>query len=106
MTIPTGHNSRLLKEKDCYQFFYCKPELCEVGITEASTTFGNIVRIYNKERTICDCIKKRDKLDSDLVLSALKRYASEQGNDHACLLHYAEIFKIRNVVKQYMEVLR
>ena len=104
-TIPNGYNSRLLKDKDSYQFFYCKPELHGLGIMTIQSPFGNNIKVYDKERTICDCIKKKGKLDIDLVLSAVKQYMDERGNDYARLLKYAEIFKIRNTVKQYMEVL-
>lgn len=105
MTVPSGYYSRIITDKDSYQFFYCKPELHELGITTVQSPFGNSVRVYNKERTICDCIKKKDKLDADLVLSAVKQYMGELGNDYALLLKYADMFKIRESVKQYLEVL-
>jgi len=105
LTIPNGFNSRLLKDKDNYQFFYCNSEIHEIGITTVQSSFGNKIRVYNKERTICDCIKKKNKLDADLVLSAVKQYMLEKGNDYALLLKYAEMLKIREIVKQYMEVL-
>lgn len=105
MTIPSGYNTRLLKDKDKYKFFYCKSSLHDMGVTTVETPFGNIVKCYNKERTICDCIKKKDQLDSDIVLSAVKQYVSESGNNYSLLLKYAEELKIRNTVKQYLEVL-
>lgn len=105
MSIPSGYNSRIIKDTDHYQFFYCKSELHELGINTAISPCGNQVRVYNKERTICDCIKKRDKLDPDLVLTGVKQYMTETGNDYALLLKYAEMFKVRDKVKQYMEVL-
>lgn len=105
MTIPNGYNSRLLKDKKNYQFFYCKQDAYALGISSMVSPQGNKIKVYNKERTICDCIKKKDKLDADLVLVAVKQYMREPGNDYALLLKYAEIFKIRDTVKQYMEVL-
>ncbi len=105
MTIPSGYNSRLLKDRDRYKFFYCKTELHETGVEKMLSPFGNEISVYDKERTICDCIRKRDELDRNIVIEAVKRYANEKGNDHAALLRYAELFKIRDIVKQYMEVL-
>lgn len=105
LTIPTGYNTRLLKEKDEYQFYYCKEDIHELGIINVKSPYGNDIRIYDKERTICDCIKKKSVLDKDIVLSAIKEYLSETGNDYAKLLRYAEILKIRDKVRQYMEVL-
>jgi predicted transcriptional regulator of viral defense system len=105
MTIPAGYNTRLLKETDKYKFFYCKKDYYEVGITQAKTTYGNLITLYDKERTICDCIRKKDKLDSDMVVMSVKKYMKEPGADFARLLKYAEIFNIREQVRQYMEVL-
>lgn len=105
LTIPNGYNTRLLKDKNNYQFFYCKPEVHKVGITTVKSSFGHDIHVYNKERTICDCIKKKEKLDSSLVLGAVKRYMSESGNDYARLLKYAQMLNIRDTVRQYLEVL-
>jgi predicted transcriptional regulator of viral defense system len=105
MTIPSGYNTRLLQEKDTYRFFYCKPELHELGITAMPSPHGNALRVYDKERTLCDCLKRKGSLDSDLVLSAVKQYMSENGTDLARLLDYADTLKIRGTVRQYIEVL-
>jgi predicted transcriptional regulator of viral defense system len=105
MTIPAGYNTRLLKETDKYKFFYCKKDYYEVGITQGKTTYGNLITLYDKERTVCDCIRKKDKLDSDMVVMSVKKYMKEPEADFAKLLKYAEIFKIREQVRQYMEVL-
>jgi predicted transcriptional regulator of viral defense system len=105
MTIPAGYNTRLLKETDKYKFFYCKKDQLEIGITQGKTTFGNSITLYDKERTICDCLRKKDKLDSDMVVMSVKKYMKEPGADFARLLKYAEIFNIREQVRQYMEVL-
>ncbi len=105
MTIPSGYNTTLLKDKTAYRFFYCKPNIHSLGISTVLSPYGNEIRVYDKERTICDCIKRKDSLDSDLVLTAVKRYMREHGNNFAKLLSYAEILKIRDTVRQYMEVL-
>lgn len=105
MTIPTGYNTRILKEKEKYKFFYCRKDLYDVGIMQGQTEYGNKIRLYDKERTICDCIRRKDKLDADLVITSVKKYMKEPGADFAKLLKYAEIFNIREKAKQYMEVL-
>lgn len=105
MTIPNGYNTRLLKNKEEYKFFYCKPELHDMGAVTILSPSSHEIRIYNKERTICDCVKKKDKLDSDLVLEAVKRYMKTKGNNYALLLSYAEKLNVRETIKQYMEML-
>lgn len=105
MTIPSGYNTRLLKEPDKYKFFYSNKDTYEIGITQGKTTYDNFITLYDKERTICDCIKKKNKLDSDIVVMSVKKYMKEPGADFARLLRYAEYFNIREQVRQYMEVL-
>ena len=105
MTIPSGFNCTLIKDKTLYRFYYSKPSVYPTGITEILSPHGNKLRVYDKERTICDCIKKRDQLDSDLVLSAIRHYMRKDENDFAKLLSYSEKLGIRDTVRQYMEVL-
>lgn len=105
LTIPSGYNTRLLKDKEKYKFFYIAEGLHDLGKMTMRTPYGNEINVYNKERTICDCLRKKDQLDTDLVMTAVKHYMKEPGVDFAKLLKYAEIFNVRSLVRQYMEVL-
>jgi len=105
LTIPSGYNTRLLKEKSKYKFFYINKKQHEIGQAYLLSPYGNKISVYNKERTICDCIRKKEQLDTNLVTTAIKRYMKDSDADFARLLEYAEIFKVRTLVKQYMEVL-
>jgi predicted transcriptional regulator of viral defense system len=105
LTIPSGYNTRLLKEKKKYKFFYISEKLLPIGRIKMETPFGHKVNVYNKERTICDCLKKKDQLDLDIITEAVKRYFKNPGADYAKLLKYAEIFNTKDLVRKYMEVL-
>lgn len=105
LTIPSGYNTRLLKEKEKYKFFYIAEKIHAVGMISMETPFGHQVYVYDKERTICDCLKKKDQLNTDLVNEAVKRYFNTPGADYAKLLKYAEVFNIKDLVRKYMEVL-
>ena len=105
ITIPSGFNTRLLKEKNKYKFFYVAKNLHTIGKITMKTPYGNEVYVYDKERTICDCLKKKEQLDSDLVNDAVRRYLKTPGSDYAKLIKYAELFNIKELVRKYMEVL-
>lgn len=105
ITIPSGYNTRLLKEKNKYKFFYVAKNLHTIGKITMKTPYGNEVYVYDKERTICDCLKKKEQLDSDLVNDAVRRYLKTPGSDYAKLIKYAELFNIKELVRKYMEVL-
>lgn len=105
LTIPSGYNTRLLKEKEKYKFFYISEKLHTFGKITMDTPFGHQINVYDKERTICDCLKKKNQLDTALVNEAIKRYMKTPGADYSKLLKYAEIFNIKDWVLKYMEVL-
>ena len=105
ITISSGYNTRLLKEKNKYKFFYVAKNLHTIGKITMKTPYGNEVYVYDKERTICDCLKKKEQLDSDLVNDAVRRYLKTPGSDYAKLIKYAELFNIKELVRKYMEVL-
>ena len=104
MTIPSGWNTRLLSDEDL-KFFYSAPKYARLGVTVIETASGLSVEVYDTGRTLCDCLRNVDKLDKDLVLTALKRYMKIPSVDKAKLLEYAGVFKIRDIVLRYMEVL-
>lgn len=103
MTIPSNTKlSNLLRDESvCY---YIKPELHHVGVIARKTTLGNEVRCYNAERTICDLLRSRNRLDEETVISAVKNYAASTDKDLNRLAAYASMFKVDKELKRYMEV--
>ena len=85
--------------------FYIKPELHCMGLVEKPNTFGHIVKCYNPERTICDLLRNRSRIDDETVLSALKCYAASKEKDLNLLAEYATKLKVFKALKRYMEVL-
>ena len=91
-----------MEECTCY---YIKPELLTLGMVWKKTTFGNEVRCYDAERTICDLLRSRNRIDEETVISAIKKYAAFKDKDLHRLAAYAEKFRVSKILKQYMEVL-
>ncbi|MCL1908659.1 MAG: type IV toxin-antitoxin system AbiEi family antitoxin domain-containing protein [Holophagaceae bacterium] len=104
MTIPSGWNTRLLADT-AFQFFYNSPEKIRLGVCEIEAPSGMKVKVFNVERTLCDCLRNIDKLDRDIVLTALKRYVKRHDKDNAKLLEYADKLKIRDMAYRYLEIL-
>jgi len=104
VTIPsnTSLSKGVLEACICY---YVKPNLHMLGMTEKITTFGNKVRCYNLERTVCDVLRSRNRLNEETVLSAVKQYAASNEKDLNMLAEYAGQFRVSKVLKQYLEVL-
>ena len=104
LTIPSYYNTRLLKDKN-YEFFYLKDELYEIGITEIKTPYGNKIRVYDLERTICDIIRNKKRIEIALFTDAMKRYAERKDRNSTKLHKYAKLFNIEEEVRKYLEVL-
>jgi len=104
MTIPSGWNTKLITDKSIV-FFYSEQKRMNLGVSEVETPSGVTVVVYDIERTLCDCLRNIEKLDRDIVLTALKRYMKMNTRDNAKLLEYSNVLKIRDVVYRYLEVL-
>lgn len=72
------------------QGVYILPELFTVGMVRKKTTFGNEVRCYDVEHTICDLLRSRSRMDEETVISAIKNYAAFKDKDLNRLAAYAE----------------
>ena len=104
VTVPSGYNASVLKESGA-RVFFVKRELGELGAITLPSPHGNNVQIYNLERTICDILRNRNKLDIQIVNEALKRYATRKDRDIHQLYQYASQFRIEKIVRNNIEIL-
>jgi len=74
VTVPTGYNATRLHDINL-NVFTIKKELHLIGVTQLKTMFGHNVTTYDMERTICDCLRSRNKMDIVIITDAVKRYA-------------------------------
>ena len=75
-----------------------------LGIEEKKTMYGNIVKTYDPERTICDLIKYRDKYDIEVFIKAIKKYVKKY-NNQTKLMRYAKALNVEKKVFEIMEVI-
>ena len=91
--------------KEQCSIFYIKPEFLETGLTQRKTTLGNPVPCYDAERTLCDILRSRRRIDDETVIAAIKNYAKMTQKDLFKLYDYATRLSVLSAVQQYMEVL-
>lgn len=104
ITIPSNASLPPSIKEEC-NCFYIKPELHNLGMIERKTTFGNVVRCYDPERTICDFLRSRSRCDEEMVISAIKNYAGSTNKNLNLLSSYSEQLRVQKELKKYMEVL-
>ncbi|MCK5848958.1 MAG: type IV toxin-antitoxin system AbiEi family antitoxin domain-containing protein [Caldisericia bacterium] len=104
VTVPTGYNATKLR-KDGFTVFTIKRELHKLGTAELTTIFGHMVIAYGLERTICDCLRSRSKMDISIITDAVKRYARRKDKNLNTLMDMAEKFGVAKLIRSYMEVI-
>ncbi|MDO4464532.1 MAG: hypothetical protein Q4C57_08280 [Bacillota bacterium] len=104
VTVPTGYNASHLKA-DNVQVRYSPKATYELGVCEVVSSSGNKVRVYDKERSICNLIVERNKVEVQNFQTAIKEYMSLKDKKISRLIEYAEKLGIRDEVMKYVEVL-
>ncbi|WP_409228816.1 type IV toxin-antitoxin system AbiEi family antitoxin domain-containing protein [Gudongella sp. SC589] len=104
VTVPSGYNPSRLK-KDGLRVHTVKKDLFNLGVCEVETIFGNKIKAYDKERTICDILRDRNNQDPAVVNEGVKNYLTRKDKDINKLIKYAEILRIEAVLRQFLEVL-
>ena len=104
VSVPYSYNAKHLRDRG-FCVHQITNDLYEMGITTATTKFGNPVLVYDVERTICDMVKVRSKKDAQMFLYAIKEYSHSKKKDISKLMRYAERLDVADEVRTYMEVL-
>lgn len=104
VTVPSGYKVTQ-NVSDRNKVYYIKKQLHDLGIIIAKTSFGNEIKVYDVERTICDVLRSRERIDIQIVTEALKKYVKLKSADFSRLSEYAKVFRVDKILKKYMEVL-
>ncbi len=105
ITVPRGTNVSLLKrDNPTLRCHYVQPDTYTIGISETISPQGATVRLYDKERCICDLIRDKNNVDMQLYSQAIKIYFKTKPNNTK-LLKYGKLFGIEEQIRTYMEVL-
>jgi predicted transcriptional regulator of viral defense system len=86
------------------KFFYLSDEQYLAGI-QGYILDGVAIRIYDKEKTICDCFKYRKQIGNDIALEALKDYMRQPSPNVHLLMEYARINRVEKLIRPYVEIL-
>lgn len=79
--------------------FFIKKELLELGKTVVTNNAGNKVDIYDKERTVCDVIRHKDKIELQVYSEVLQNYFNSKVNSNK-LAKYANVLGIKDKVAE------
>ncbi len=66
---------------------------------------GVKIKVFNPAKTVADCFKYRNKIGLDVALEALREAWRERRATSQELWKYAEICRVANVMRPYLESL-
>lgn len=104
-TIYSGYNTHRLTADGSCKAYTVKKELLDVGKIIVRDNSGNMIPMYDLERTICDLMRSRSYIEAQDFNSALKAYVSRKDKNLNRLMEYAKLFRVDNVIRRYMGVL-
>lgn len=84
--------------------FHFSQESYQAGIVERELD-GVTVKIYDREKTIADCFKFREKIGMDIALEAVRDYLKQPKLNVPLLMKYARINRVEKVMRPYLEAL-
>jgi hypothetical protein len=64
---------------------------------------GIPVQVFNPAKTVADCFKFRGKVGLSVAIEALRDYVRSGAGPIEELYHYAEICRVRSVMRPYVE---
>lgn len=83
--------------------YYLEPKFIEVGVNRIE--LGEItIKIYDRDRTICDVLRYEKKIEKEVFSNAIQRYIKDRKKNIRKLFEYAEVFNIKNKVQTYIGV--
>lgn len=102
VTVPRGYGTGRLRDSGI-SVVTVMPDKFDIGVTKAKTIHGREISVYDSERTICDIIKARGKMDKDTYYNALRKYAASNRKDINKLMEYAKRLNLYKQVREELE---
>ncbi|MCM1044724.1 MAG: type IV toxin-antitoxin system AbiEi family antitoxin domain-containing protein [Candidatus Gastranaerophilales bacterium] len=78
-------------------------ELVTLGETEGQIDFQK-VRIYDRDRTICDVLRNMNKMDKEIFNKAIQGYVKDPKKNIPNLMKYAKVLRVQKRVKELIGV--
>ena len=104
MDVTVPRHCKVNKESNVIAH-YEKDECYNLGVTTVLSPCGNLVKVYNLEKTLCDFVKHKSFMDPEVYVDFLKRYAKSPVKDLNLLGSYAKVMNISKKVRDALEVL-
>ena len=83
--------------------YFLEASLLNLGVTKGEID-ANAVCIYDRDRTICDCLRYMGKMDKELFNKAVQGYVKDSKKNIPNLMQYAKPLRVQKKVKDLIGV--
>lgn len=97
VTVKRGTN---LRNRDLFNIFYVTPNTYDMGVALIKNNLNNDVLTYDRERTVCDIIRSKDRVELQVYTEVIQNYFKNNPNLNR-LIKYAKYF---NIVEEVYEI--
>lgn len=82
---------------------FTEPKRLNLGVLDGCVD-GVSMKIYDRERTICDCMRNRNKMDAEVFNDAIQSYLKDTERNIANLANYARILHVDKKVREVLGI--
>lgn len=104
VALPRGTRIPAQPNWPLIEFYLFSKERHETGIRIVNED-GNVYRIYDMEKTVCDIFFYRNKIGFESAIKVLKNYMRRRDRNINHLMKYAEKLRVKNTMRPYLEML-
>ena len=104
IALPRGVKCPTLPSNLFVKLYHMTERHFEAGIVDVEVN-GTMVRMYDIEKTVCDCFKYDNEIEKGIALDVLKSYIAKGNCNIQKLLEYAKLLGKKKIIYPYMEAL-
>ena len=101
-------DNRSARNKFKMDFPKIKPHFIDANRLDIGVSEGNIdgisVKIYDRERVVCDCLRHINTMDGEIFNTIIQRYVRDEAKDAARLMAYAAKLGVENKARRVIGV--
>ena len=92
-----------MPEYPLIELHYITEALWELGVEEQVVS-GYEIKVYNKERSVCDAVKYKNKVGIDVCSEVVNSYLALFNRNLTLLMDYASKLRVTKTLEKYLEI--
>lgn len=102
VTVYKGYVDNRKNQNICLH--YVKKEILNIGVEEIKSPYGNTVKCYDIERTLCDIVKHQKMFDPEQWGKTMRNYFVHGKVNYSKIIDYANKMGISNLINPFIGI--